>query len=67
MADSRKKINEITREEWIVYTWLYASTFNESEKFYIQGVQRDPSDSIRAGEEYDEWRRAYDAVEKGGQ
>jgi len=62
MPEQRKKINEITRDEWIVWNWIYCSEFNESEKFYVRGVERDPSGSIRAGREYDEWKAAYDVV-----
>lgn len=64
MTANRKKLNEITRDEWIVWNWLCVKEVQDVETVYIQGVERDPSASIRAGLEYDEWRKAYDTVEK---
>ena len=64
MTDGRKKLYEITRDEWVVWNWISVREMQDTEPVYIQGTERDPSDSIRAGLEYDEWRKAYDAVEK---
>ena len=49
-----KKATEIKRNEWVTYCWLEVTT-HCSELTYIRGRQRPIEESIRAGQEFDEW------------
>jgi hypothetical protein len=57
----RKKLNEITRSEWVAWVWLDATELGDKEKMYIRGDQRDPSESLKTGQEWDAWNEAYNA------
>lgn len=59
-----KKLEDITRNEWIVWYWFFAGGF-ENPNQYIRGIYRDPSEAERAGAEWDEWHKAYEAVNNG--
>lgn len=62
-----KKLSEITRDEWIVYNWLPVTGMGENGQNYILGVPRDPSESIRAGSEWDAWHDAFVMVNNAAQ
>lgn len=61
MSEYAKKLEEITRAEWVLYEWIPVNEVGGFEG-YIRGVTRDPSDAIRAGRDWDEWRKAYDEL-----
>ena len=64
MARIMKKQSEITREEWVLYNWVGVQELLDGEPLFIRGFQRDIAKAIQAGEQWDEWHAAYEALHK---
>ena len=61
MTSAKRQI-EINRAEWIRWNWISVVEVDQAEQMYIRGVERDISESIIAGLQWDEFKRAYDAT-----
>lgn len=53
-----KKLREITREEWIKWTWIDATQMGDPERIMQQGMQRIPDEAFEA-------MMQWDAVQEG--
>lgn len=51
--DERKKLSEITREEWIALQWLEASQMGDEDRMFIVIGRRTPDEAAQAMSEWD--------------
>lgn len=58
----KRKQSGINREEWITYNWISVQEMQDDEPLFIQGPFRAITKSIEAGEQWDEWRKAYEEL-----
>jgi len=59
-----KKLSEITRKDWIKYTWIDVSQFGDGERYMVQGFLRTPEEAFQAKLQWDQTADERD-VEKG--
>jgi hypothetical protein len=48
-----KKLEDITRAEWIAFFWLEDSDFESSGRFFTRGQRRTPDEAAQAAENWD--------------
>ena len=51
--DERKKLSEITREEWIALQWLEATQMGDEDRMFIVIGRRTPDEAAQAMSEWD--------------
>jgi len=62
MAENLKRQSEINRSEWVRWNWTAVTEVDQAEQIYIRGAQRNIAESISAGLQWDEFKRAYNAT-----
>lgn len=53
MEETRKKLSEITRVEWIGIRWLEIEQFGEEERTFLHNGFRTPDEAAQAREDWD--------------
>lgn len=48
-----KKLSEITRSEWIAFSWIDATEMGDKERILVRGYRRTPDEAAQAMEEWD--------------
>lgn len=49
----QKKLSEITRAEWITFSWLETTEGGDEERTFMRGYKRTPDEAMSAMEEWD--------------
>jgi hypothetical protein len=53
MENIEKTLSEITRKEWILYQWIEATQFGDTERYFLRGQERTPDEALNAAQEWD--------------
>jgi hypothetical protein len=48
-----KRIEEITRSEWIAYRWIEISEIGQERRIFLQNDRRTPDEAAQAMEDWD--------------
>ena len=52
--DNEKKLSDITRKDWILWQWFEVDgVFGETDRMFVRGLQRNPTEALRASQEWD--------------
>ena len=58
----RKKLSEITRQEWIAYQWIESTVMGDEERTFESGFKRTPDEAMEAAYNWDETKEEREIV-----
>lgn len=61
MDQEQKRLEDITRKEWISLWWIDVSEFGDPERMMLRGLRRTPDEAAQAMLDWDETAEERDA------